>query len=305
MHRDLRVFKPDSRPGPKGQKQAAAAAAAAHAAAEAEAEARRAVPHTSGGSRGGLGGSYYYGAVGTADRTVPVEPPRKLSPEEAAAAAAARSGRGGGSGGGRAGGAEQQAGVAAGGAGAAAVPGRGYYYAHGRAEDHKVVVVSRTIGADGAMREWAPHGTQQPVAQPGGPAAPPAGACEGGAVGQAESSKGGAAAREEAEGAAAAALVDELRARGADVAALKTLARQVAAGAGGTAPVSTGGGGDATGRAGEGGSTDGGNGGNSGVGILSARELLASMLRQAGYAKLGQRKAMEAALLEVDSHKAK
>jgi hypothetical protein len=36
---------------------------------------------------------------------------------------------------------------------------------------------------------------------------------------------------------------------------------------------------------------------------MSARELLASMLRQAGYSKLGQRKAVEAALLEDDERR--
>jgi hypothetical protein len=80
------------------------------------------------------------------------------------------------------------------------------------------------------------------------------------------------------------------------VSTLKALARQVAAGAGGAAPVAAGGSGDASGPAGQNCTA----GGGAGAGGTTARELLASMLRQAGYAKLGQRKAVEAALLEED-----
>ena len=68
------MFKPDSRPGPKSQRAKEAAAAAAYA----EATRQRDVPHTGGGgARGGLAGSYYYGAVGAAGRTLPVEEPKR------------------------------------------------------------------------------------------------------------------------------------------------------------------------------------------------------------------------------------
>jgi len=225
MHRDLRTFKPDSRPGPRGHRAAEAAAQEAYDAAQKAAEERSRVPHTTTGARGGLDGSYYYGAVGSADRKVPVEPPRKLSPEEAAAAAK-RPPEGPPTSG-------HTIASVSGSASATIKPGEGYYYAHGRPSDYKVPVVPKRIGADGLLREWTPSPESAGLA-PGTRHTP------------------------------VRALIEELRSRGADVTALKKLARQVSLG----------------------------------LGDASSRETLVSMLKEAGYLKLGQRKALEAALLE-------